>query len=342
MMKFSEYMQQWLYDEDGYYAKFRTIGKGGDFYTAVSSSIFFGGSIAKRLIAVIDEGFLPKETTVVEIGAHQGYMLADMIQFIYTLRPQLLETLSFVIIEPQKENVEAQKRYFKEAFGDVISLRHYSSFEQVQLESAFIVANELFDAFACEVIRGEEMLYIEGDRLTFDKQDEKTAQIVKRYGLQKGEVGIGYEAFASLLAEQIGRFEFVTFDYGEKEARVDYSIRIYHKHHTYPFFSLTPFVTDEEEKPKGVTLQELYKKSDITYDVHFTHLIDAFEEAGVACEAYRTQMSMLVHFGVIELLEMLHKNSSEDTYNAEMNRLKVLIDPAFMGERFKGVIFRKS
>ena len=47
VMKFSKYMNEWLYDKDGYYASFRAIGKGGDFYTAVSSSMFFGGSIAK-------------------------------------------------------------------------------------------------------------------------------------------------------------------------------------------------------------------------------------------------------------------------------------------------------
>jgi len=53
-------------------------------------------------------------------------------------------------------------------------------------------------------------------------------------------------------------------------------------------------------------------------------------------------MAMLVEFGVIELLDLLLKNSDDKTYTAEMNRLKVLIDPSFMGERFKGVIFRQS
>ncbi len=37
-MKFSEYMNEWLYGVDGYYRQFRDIGKDGDFYTAVSSS----------------------------------------------------------------------------------------------------------------------------------------------------------------------------------------------------------------------------------------------------------------------------------------------------------------
>ncbi len=341
LMRFSEYMQHWLYDEDGYYASFREIGKGGDFYTAVSSSMFFGGSIAKRLLEVIDEGFLPQETTIIEVGAHQGYMLADIVQFIYTLRPGLLEKLSFLIIEPQEENRVAQIAYFKEAFGDAVTLRHVDTFKEVSLKSAFIVANEIFDAFSCELIRDDEMVYMKEDKPYFDQQDERTKALVRRYGLRKGEVAVGYESFAKSMAEAIERFEFVTFDYGDKEPRSDYSIRIYHKHHSYPFFALTTFVEDEAEKPQGVTLGGLFKQSDITYDVNFTHLIDAFDEAGVICHLYKTQLAMLVTFGITELLEMLLKHSDEKSYKAEMNRAKVLIDPTFMGERFKGVVFRK-
>ena len=39
-----------------------------------------------------------------EIGAHHGYLLADIIQFIYTLKPQLLETLNFAIVENFKSS----------------------------------------------------------------------------------------------------------------------------------------------------------------------------------------------------------------------------------------------
>ena len=90
MTKFSDYFEQWLYKEDGYYAKYKTIGKEGDFFTAVSTSKFFGGSIAKKLIQTIEEGFLPNDTTILEVGAHHGYLSADIIQFIYTADPSLL------------------------------------------------------------------------------------------------------------------------------------------------------------------------------------------------------------------------------------------------------------
>lgn len=336
-------MHAWLYGPEGYYTKFRTIGKEGDFYTAVSSSMFFGGAIAKRLIAVIDEGFLPEDTTVVEIGAHQGYLLADIVQFVYTLRPRLLESLSFAIVEPQAENREAQRKYFQEAFGDAVQLKLYADFEAVDLPSAFFVANEIFDAFACEVIRNGEMLFVsDGDRFVFGPQDHFTSEIVQRYGLQKGEVAKGYESFAEAMGRACGRYEFVTFDYGDLEPRPDYSLRLYYRHRTIPFFALTDFVEDPSEKPEGVTLQALFGKCDITYDVHFTHLIDAYKSSGAKLHSYRTQLATLVEFGIVELLDMLQKNADPRSYQAELSRAKMLIDPTIMGERFKGVVFRKE
>ena len=53
-MRFSEYMSEWLYGEDGYYATYKNIGKSGDFYTAVSTSKFFGGTVAKHIISLVD------------------------------------------------------------------------------------------------------------------------------------------------------------------------------------------------------------------------------------------------------------------------------------------------
>ena len=95
-----------------------------------------------------------------------------------------------------------------------------------------------------------------------------------------------------------------------------------------------------ESMKEHKTIRELFQKADITYDVNFTHLIHAFEQSGARVEMYATQMKALVEFGLIELLEILQKNVSEKAYSSEMNKVKILIDPSFMGERFKMVCFR--
>ncbi len=340
MVRFSEYMHQWLYAKDGYYATHKSIGKEGDFYTAVSSSMFFGGSIAKKFLTSIDEGFLSKNSAVVEIGAHKGYLLADMVQFIYTLRPELLETLEFVIVEPFAQNQEAQQKYFTESFGDSVKLLHVKSPKELTCKEAFIVANEIFDAFTCQVIYDDKMLYMSENEPEFREIDFEVKNIADRYGIKKGEVAVGYEEFAEDLAQHVQKYEFVTFDYGDKNAREDFSLRIYDKHRVYPFFALTDLVKSEELKEKK-TLSELFAKSDITYDVNFTHLIGAFEQSGATLHFYSSQMKALIEFGLIELLEMMQKNADEKNYKKELSRVKTLIDPAFMGERFKMACFRK-
>ncbi len=333
--KFSDFMQEWLYAKDGYYAKFREIGKKGDFYTAVSSSMFFGGSIAKKFLSSLEEGFFSKRAYILEIGAHQGYLLADIIQFIYTLEPKLLESLTFAIVEPQEENIKAQKEYFKKSFGNSINLKHFKSLKELSLKEAFIVSNEIFDAFKCEVIKDKKQLYIdENFELEFGEMDEYTKEISKKYNIKTGEIAVGYEEFAKDLSQVIEKYEFITFDYGEKLPRGDISLRIYSKHQVYPFFSLTKFARDENIS-KNISLKTLFKKSDITYDVHFNHLIDSFRKAGCKEVKLKTQMSALTEFGLIDLLDLLRKNVDQKTYFSELNRVRLLIDPAFMGERFK-------
>lgn len=339
-MKFSVYMHEWLYGEDGYYTKERAIGKQGDFYTSVSSSMFFGGAIAKRIITTIESGFLSPSSHIVEIGAHKGYLLADIIQFIYTLKPELLQTLTFVIVEPFSANQTMQKIYFDEAFGKAIALLHVKTLETFTCKEAFFVANEIFDAFACEVIHNNKMLFIENNRAIFKEMDEITTCKANEYGLKKGELCLGYEPFAASMAKSAERFEFVTFDYGQKGPRGDFSLRVFSQHHVFPFFTLTDMVEAPLREKENFSF--FFAKSDLTYDVCFDHLIYAFEKVGVRVEKFAFQMKALVDFGLIDLLALFAQNVSTKAYEHEVNRIKPLIDPAFMGERFCMACFRKG
>ena len=70
--------------------------------------------------------------------------------------------------------------------------------------------------------------------------------------------------------------------------------------------------------------------------------VDSFIEAGAKNIAYETQLKALVEFGIIELLEILHKNVDEKTYLSEANKVKTLLNPTGMGDRFKMASFRKE
>ena len=329
-MTFSDYMTQWLYGEQGYYATYKTIGKEGDFYTAVSTSKFFGGTVAKHIIALIDEGFLSEDATICEIGAHHGYFLADVVEFLYTLRPQLLQSLNFVIIERFEALQEQQRNYFRESFGDVVKLTHHNSLESMHVPSAFFIANEIFDAFPCELFYKGKTGRIEGHEVLFDTDNEWVASKARKYHKDRGEIAVGYEAFAAQMAAAADRFEFMSFDYGEMAARPDFSLRIYVKHEVMPFFDET------------IDRTVLFGKSDITYDVTFEHVKDAFEEAGVTFVELKAQMTALINMGILDLLEILRANVEEKVYKQELEKVKMLILPEFLGERFKMIRFRKE
>ncbi len=329
-MKFSDYMGEWLYGKDGYYATYKNIGKEGDFYTSVSTSKFFGGTVAKHIISLVDDGFLAKNGTICEIGAHHGYFLADVVEFIYTLRPELLKSFNFAIVERFDALREFQSSYFKESFGDVVKLAHYKSLSELRCENAFFIANEIFDAFPCELYYKGKSARVDGHEVIFDADNVWIEQKAKKYHKDRGEIALGYEEFAIEMASACKKFEFMSFDYGEMQARPDFSLRIYSKHEVIPFF---------EDNTKR---EELFAKSDITYDVTFEHVKDAFVEAGTEFIEFKTQMVALVNMGILELLEILKENADEKIYKQELEKVKVLIMPNFLGERFKMIRFRKG
>ncbi len=335
-MRFSQYFSKWLYGVDGYYASMPEIGKRGDFYTSVSTSMFFGGSIANHIIQTIDSGFLSKNATILEIGAHKGYLLADIIQFIFTLRPNLLKTLKFAVVEPL-ENIRCeQENYFKKSFGDSLHVNIASSIKELTCKEAFIVSNELFDAFTCEVVMENRMLHVNSNKVAFKELDKTTKELALKYNIKKGEVPLGLEEFAGELFSSFKRYKFISFDYGQKELRGDISLRVYSKHKVYPFFELTPFAGDKNR------LLDFFGKSDITYDVCFSTLQTAFENKGVKMERFCTQMVALSEFGITDLLAILQKNSDEKTYKKELEKAKQLLLPNFLGERFKMISFIKN
>ena len=335
MIKFSTYFNDWLYGQDGYYSNYKQIGKDGDFFTSVSSSSFFGGSIAKKIIDSIEDGFLPSNTTILEIGAHHGYLLADIIQFIYTLKPELLQTLNFTIVERFENLQKEQKKYLFDSFGDSIKLKHYNDINEVKLENAYVLANEIFDAFSCDLVYTNkegtlQQGFVSNHKIEFiDCTDENIINHCKKYSITKGEVALSYKDFVDTLCKNITHFEFLTFDYGDRFPRNDFSTRIYEKHSVYPIF--------EENLP----LEKLFKNSDITYDIHFNYLGDCFKDLGILNIKFNTQLKSLVEFGILDLLEILKANVDEKTYLKETQKVKVLLEPTGMGDRFKTLNIRK-
>ena len=99
-MKFSEFFDIWV--NENYYKFGVDIGKKGDFYTNVSVGYLFGACLANYFLKLRKNGEISSSCKVVEIGANSGDMLADFAQGIFTLEPEILPNLEFIIIEPHE------------------------------------------------------------------------------------------------------------------------------------------------------------------------------------------------------------------------------------------------
>ncbi len=327
-MNFSKYMSEWLYGKEGYYSTFKAIGKEGDFYTAVSSSRFFGASIANFLLKLIDQDDSKKTGYLVEIGAHRGYLICDMIQWIYSVDPSLLKTLKFAIIEKHPQVIEEQKEYIHRRFGDDVGVEHYGSVDEIKMDYAFVVSNEIFDAFSCELYMDEKIATVNNHKISWIPATKDMIEWSKKHRLTKGEIAVGYEEFASEF-KTLSKCDFVSFDYGERYIRNDFSVRTYKEHKTYPLFDET------------IKLEDLFGNSDITYDVNFAHVIEAFENNGFNLGSFQTQARALIEFGIIEILEQFARQTTKEIYISEAGKIKTLISPTIMGDKFKMIHLSK-
>ena len=88
-------------------------------------------------------------------------------------------------------------------------------------------------------------------------------------------------------------------------------------------------------------LEKLFKNTDITYDVHFNYLSDCFKQNNIKYIKFNTQLKSLVEFGILDLLEILKANVSENEYLRQTQNVKVLLEPTGMGDRFKTLNIRK-
>ncbi|HTI99752.1 MAG TPA: SAM-dependent methyltransferase [Dongiaceae bacterium] len=134
--------------QHGYYElKKDTLGRKGDFYTSVGVGNLFG-----RLLAGQFAGWLTAaggdRPQIVEAGAHDGRLAADILGWLREWRPELYERLEYVIIEPSPNRRAWQQETLGE-LGTQVRWRENLP-EPGGADGGFsgiIFSNELLDAF---------------------------------------------------------------------------------------------------------------------------------------------------------------------------------------------------
>lgn len=299
-MKFSEFFSLWL--RENYYKNAVNIGKKGDFFTAVSVGRLFGALLAKHFLQLIDKAVLVPPLQIVEIGANEGYLSRDFLSTLLEFRPKLFKELEFFIIEPHEKLRALQRKALQG-----VEFQHKTHLQECSFTNAFLFCNELFDSFAPELIDNGTMAFVEDFQISFKPFSKTIKQKCEFLGLLKGELSFELEDFFAQLNKSCEKFVFAGFDYGVLQPQ-NFSLRLYQKHEAFHFFE--------------ADLKQFFGKSDLTYNVNFTHLLKLIQEYKFTLLHFQKQSTALLEFGFEEL--MAHYAKDKKQYEAFLTQAKIL------------------
>jgi len=152
---FARFMELSLYcPEFGYYERItNTPGRRGDFYTSVSVGPLFGELLAAQFAqwlgpwktTGVERGPAPDRFQLLEAGAHDGRLAADILEWFKSRQPRLFDKLDYWILEPSLRRQRWQEETLKAFSGRI---RWFDAWEKLPRTGVrgIIFSNELLDA----------------------------------------------------------------------------------------------------------------------------------------------------------------------------------------------------
>lgn len=146
IIPFARFMELALYcPEYGYYERESdTVGRAGDFFTSVSTGPLFGELLGWQIADWLRQ--VPGgPVQIVEAGAHDGKLAADILGWLQRWRPELFARVEYVICEPSAR----RRRWQEKRLTDCGASVRWVETEWAQQAGRFrgvILANELLDA----------------------------------------------------------------------------------------------------------------------------------------------------------------------------------------------------
>jgi SAM-dependent MidA family methyltransferase len=361
VLPFARFMELALYHPAlGYYETPRhSPGRRGDFFTSVSTGELFGQLLACQFAGWLEaEGGIQKsEVRIIEAGAHDGRLAADILSWLRIHRPKLFDQIEYGIIEPSNQRQEWQRETLK-AFTNVRWFPRFND-STIQRFNGIIFSNELLDAFPVHrfgwdaksktwfewgvAVEREKFVWAKIKKPEVRSQKSESALPASIFQLSASLLEVlpdGYTIEASPAAERwwreaaaaLARGKLLAIDYGLtademfSPARTRGTLRAYSQHQ----------VTDDPlANPGG---------QDLTAHVNFSAIQKAGEDAGLATEFFGSQAKFLV-----DILATAEKNKlsgelvaskrSEAGWNAKQTRqFQTLTHPEHLGRAFRVLI----
>ena len=309
----AEYMTRALYDaEYGYYTQNAEIGRDGDFITAPEISQLFGEMIGIALAQNWMEQSAPTPFTLLELGAGNGTLMADILRATRGIKGFSLAHIALLDINETMQ--ESQKNTLSDY--NIHPIKTFDALETLPKQPTFIIANEYFDCLPIHQFRNSEKGWQE---IMIDAQKGAL-------GMSLGRVtplalsGSFKETSPAACAQIAYLSEFICqnggailiIDYGEWGSEAD---------------TLQALRAHQKESPLHAP-----GASDLTAHVDFSALKTA---AHPLKSGFATQGVFLESLGITERARVLAKNLQGDALKTHIAAHRRLTHPSEMGSLFK-------
>ena len=323
-----------LYDKKfGYYMKKNPFGKKGDFITAPLISNLFSEMIAVWCVAFWEHLGKPNKILLVELGPGDGTLCKDLIrtfkkfkEFYNSLEINLFE-ISNKLKKIQKIKINSKK------------VKWIKKIEEINYGPVIFFGNEFFDALPIKQICKKKNNFFEkyvalttnekNIKFLHKKANNNLIKCIKDLNLISIGDTIEYplEAlkFLKQISKKINKFDggLLTIDYGYTLKKNQNTLQAVKKHNYLDIFF----------KPGH---------SDITSHINFKLFSKSLSENNLAVKKITSQSEFLKKVGILERADILSKKMSFKEKANMFYRLKRLIDPKEMGDRFKVIFAQKK
>lgn len=339
---FSRFMEIALYcPKIGYYERSGgRIGQGGDYFTNVSVGSLFGQLLAFQFAEWLG-AYRDAQIQLVETGAHDGRLAADILGSLQRQQAEVLRRLEYWVIEPSEERQKWQRRRLEEFAGNV---RWFTDVKNVPPVHGVIFSNELLDAMPVRrfgwnareekwfewgvTVAGEEFVWTRLARNTDEVWNDFAENGIHITHQLEAVLPDGFTVEWSPAAAKwwhnaattLKHGKLITFDYGflaeefVAPERLNGTLRAYSDHRVHESLLLNP------------------GEQDITAHVNFTQLQMEGERAGLRTESFESQRVFLTR-----IAERMWKGQ-ERLRPEQLRQFQTLTHPEHLGERFRVLV----
>ena len=320
---FDEFMAVALYHpQGGYYAsQANRTGRRGDFFTSVSVGPVFGKLLAAQFVEMRQLLGEPEDFTLVEQGANDGQLLADILAAWPGPAPRV------IIVEPLEQRRAAQRKTLAPWIDCV---QHVTREDELPNFTGVFFANELLDAFPVKILVRDRTIWrerrVDYDGTNFVFVDApwsgEAPDVPEEIPHFVTEVCPSLAPWLQTVASRVQSGWLLLIDYGHPSAirhqlaRAAGTLAAYREHQR----------LDDPLADPGA--------QDLTAHVDFTAVARAAEQAGLSLAGFTDQHHALTALAA-RIFPSMPDAQLTDEAAREMRALRQLLHPESMGTSFK-------